>query len=91
MVLAKVAKDFYGAGDSKYRVGELMKVDVNSHLLQTGYLTEIESDTPMVACSCGRLFLLIPDSENPEQLLAAHALELGKGHKKAETREKVSA
>lgn len=90
MVLAKVAKDFHGAREELYCIGEVLRVDVNSHLARAGLVTEIEADTPLLHCSCGRMFLVM-DGEDPEQLLSAHIEELGKGHKKAEVKEKAPA
>lgn len=90
MVLAKVSREFRGATDELYRIGEVLKVDVNSHLTLAGLVREIEPDTPTVKCSCGRRFLRI-DGEEPEQLLDAHIAELGEGHEKAKVKEKVPA
>ena len=91
MILAKVVKDFYGAGETKCRIGEVLKIDVNDHLRRTGYLSEIEPDTPTVSCSCGRMFLLLVGSDDPEQMLNAHVEEAGKGHKPAKAKGKVPA
>ena len=89
MILAKVTRDFYGQSEAKHHIGEVLKVDVNDQLRKTGFLSEIEPDTPLLQCSCGLMFLLV-EGDDPEQLLNAHLEELGKGHKKVE-REKVPA
>ena len=94
MVLGKVTQDISGADGEKYHIGEILKVDSENHLLKVGYLQKIDDDTPTVSCVCGRVFMLIQESENPEQLLEAHVRELGKGHgsvssKKVESKEEI--
>jgi hypothetical protein len=81
MILAKVTREFYGQSEAKHRIGEVMRVDVNDHLLKTGYLSGIEEATPILKCSCGRMFRVVPESDDPEQLLTTHIAELGDGHK----------
>jgi len=91
MVLAKCTRDFHGAGDVMHRLGEVLRIDPQSHLIRIGYAQPLDDETQVCACSCGRLFLVSMDPADPEQNLNSHILELGKGHKKAEVREKVPA
>jgi len=90
MILGKVMREFYGQSEAKHRIGEVLKVDVNDQLRKSGFLSEIEPDTPILRCSCGRMFLVV-EGEDSEQLLSAHIADLGKGHKKVEAKEKVPA
>ena len=94
MVLGKVTKDFGGSNGEVYKIGEVLRKDLNDPLFRVGFLLHVEEDYPLVKCSCGRQFMRIEgDRAEQEQLLTAHCDELGEGHRPAKVaeREKVAA
>jgi hypothetical protein len=90
MILGKVTQDFTGSNDERYKIGEVLEIDLNSPLLRVGFLQKLEDDCPVARCVCGRMFMRLL-SGDPEQVLVAHCEELGEGHKAATEREKVVA
>jgi hypothetical protein len=91
MVFAKCTRDFYGAGDVQHRLGEVIQIELGAVLLRVGYAQEVDEGTPVLQCSCGRMFVVSTDPEKPEEFLTNHILELGKGHSKAKVKEPVVA